>query len=187
MRSRSPITTRSPRPASIEARWLSVLFHTYMQQIFVDGFVHADPHPGQLVRATPPGTVGPGSGMGAYLRRFWHGCPGSPRTLQRFTRNGHRSGDFGFRPPGEKLPDCWVSCCPMQIWNLIQQAQAIVFERLWGMSMGELRSIDYDQMLDIAKDFRHLIYQMPFQVPQKHDFLRAHGSHPIRHVHRFRS
>jgi predicted unusual protein kinase regulating ubiquinone biosynthesis (AarF/ABC1/UbiB family) len=54
---------------------------------------------------------------------------------------------------------------------LIERAGARVFERYWGKNMTELTSVSYQEMKDLADEFRELIYQLPFQVPQNIIFL----------------
>ena len=46
--------------------------------------------------------------------------------------------------------------------ELIEQAEAKVFDRFWGMTMEELREIPIEEMGEFAKEFRELIYSMPF-------------------------
>jgi predicted unusual protein kinase regulating ubiquinone biosynthesis (AarF/ABC1/UbiB family) len=55
--------------------------------------------------------------------------------------------------------------------DLIAQAEAKVFDRFWGMTMDELRDIPFEEMHEFAKEFRELVYAMPFQVPQDIVFL----------------
>ena len=55
--------------------------------------------------------------------------------------------------------------------DLIAQAEAKVFDRFWGKTMDELRDIPYEEMHEFAKEFRELVYEMPFQVPQDIVFL----------------
>jgi predicted unusual protein kinase regulating ubiquinone biosynthesis (AarF/ABC1/UbiB family) len=49
--------------------------------------------------------------------------------------------------------------------RLLEQAGTQLFDRFWGMSMGELRSVDHRQMVQFAMQFRELMYDMPFQLP----------------------
>jgi predicted unusual protein kinase regulating ubiquinone biosynthesis (AarF/ABC1/UbiB family) len=53
----------------------------------------------------------------------------------------------------------------------LRQAEAAVFDRFWGMSMDELTRIDPREMHDFARQFRDLMYEMPFQVPADLIFL----------------
>jgi predicted unusual protein kinase regulating ubiquinone biosynthesis (AarF/ABC1/UbiB family) len=49
--------------------------------------------------------------------------------------------------------------------KLIEQAEAQVFDRFWGMSMSELRKTNPDELRKFAHQYRDLIFSMPFQVP----------------------
>jgi predicted unusual protein kinase regulating ubiquinone biosynthesis (AarF/ABC1/UbiB family) len=49
--------------------------------------------------------------------------------------------------------------------KLIEQAEAQVFDRFWGMSMSELRKMNPDELRKFAHQYRDLIFSMPFQVP----------------------
>jgi predicted unusual protein kinase regulating ubiquinone biosynthesis (AarF/ABC1/UbiB family) len=49
--------------------------------------------------------------------------------------------------------------------KLLEQAGTQLFDRFWGMSMGELRNVDHRQMMQFALQFRELMYEMPFQLP----------------------
>ncbi|HEY3473701.1 MAG TPA: hypothetical protein VGK56_03775, partial [Anaerolineales bacterium] len=49
--------------------------------------------------------------------------------------------------------------------KLLEEAGSQLFDRFWGMSMGELRSVDHRQMMQFAMQFRELMYELPFQLP----------------------
>jgi len=55
--------------------------------------------------------------------------------------------------------------------RLLEQAEAAAFARFWGKSIEELRSIDLEEMHEFAKEFRDILYEMPYQVPQDLVFL----------------
>lgn len=143
----------------------TVLADTYLQQIFVDGFFHADPHPGNLFVTPQPG-AGPGE-------RTWRltfidfGMVGRvPDTLREGltealiavgTRDGarlvHSMQTLDVLLPGADLP-------------LIERASLQVFERFGGMSMNQLRGLDHAEMMRFGLQFRELMLEMPFQLPQ---------------------
>jgi predicted unusual protein kinase regulating ubiquinone biosynthesis (AarF/ABC1/UbiB family) len=50
--------------------------------------------------------------------------------------------------------------------KLLEEASAQVFDRFWGKSMNELRSIRHDEMMKFGLQFRELMISMPFQVPE---------------------
>ena len=49
---------------------------------------------------------------------------------------------------------------------LLERAEAKVFERFWGKSMTELRQMGFEQLREFTREFRGLIYTMPFQIPE---------------------
>ncbi|MER3514984.1 MAG: hypothetical protein C4310_11870 [Chloroflexota bacterium] len=59
---------------------------------------------------------------------------------------------------------------------LIEQAVRKVFERYWGLSMGELRQLEMSEFREFILEFRQLLLSMPFQIPRDFIFLgRALG------------
>ena len=140
------------------------LLDTYLKQIFEDGFVHADPHPGNLF-VTPLDADGDSPrkwqltfvdfgmvarvpvGVRDGLREMLIGVgtKDSSRVVKAYQR-------LGMLLPGADL-------------KLIEQAEAQVFDRFWGMSMSELRKTNPDELRKFAHQYRDLIFSMPFQVP----------------------
>jgi len=140
------------------------LLDTYLEQIFEDGFVHADPHPGNLF-VTPIGldkefprrwqltfvdfgmTARVPDGVRDGLREMLIGV--GTKDASRVVRSYQQ---LGMLLPGADL-------------KLIEQAEAQVFNRFWGMSMSELRNTTPDELKKFAHQYRDLIFSMPFQVP----------------------
>jgi predicted unusual protein kinase regulating ubiquinone biosynthesis (AarF/ABC1/UbiB family) len=141
-----------------------VLFKTYLKQIFEDGFFHADPHPGNLFVTPRPATDENQTGWQLTFVDF--GMVGNvPEQLSEGlrelmigigTRNAARVVQ-SYRTLGVLLPGADT--------KLLEQAGTQLFDRFWGMSMGELRSVDHRQMVQFAMQFRELMYEMPFQMP----------------------
>jgi len=141
-----------------------VLFKTYLKQIFEDGFFHADPHPGNLFVTPRPAAQEDGPTWQLTFVDF--GMVGSvPEHLSEGLRElmiGIGTRDIArvvrsYQTLGVLLPGADL--------NLLERAGAQVFDRFWGMSMGELRSVDHRQMMQFAVQFRELMYEMPFQLP----------------------
>ena len=141
------------------------LFQTYLRQIFEDGFFHADPHPGNLFVERLPSPVPGGptwrlifvdfgmvgrvpANLRAGLREMVIGV--GTRDAARLVR---ASQVMGLLLPGADL-------------ERLEQAQGQMFERFWGKSMNELRQIDMSEMREFTREFRDLMYEMPFQVPE---------------------
>ncbi len=50
--------------------------------------------------------------------------------------------------------------------KLIETASMQMFDRFWGMSMGDLRQIDHAEMMRFGLQFQELMFEMPFQLPE---------------------
>jgi predicted unusual protein kinase regulating ubiquinone biosynthesis (AarF/ABC1/UbiB family) len=141
-----------------------ILFRTYLKQIFEDGFFHADPHPGNLFVTPRPATGEDGASWRLTFVDF--GMVGRvPEHLSEGLREmmiGVGTRDAArlvqsYQTLGVLLPGADL--------KLLEQAGTQLFDRFWGMSMGELRSVDHRQMMQFALQFRDLMYEMPFQLP----------------------
>ncbi len=142
------------------------LFWAYMHQIFDQGFFHADPHPGNLfvqpadgergwrlvfIDFGMVGVVSPATR--AALREAAIGlATGDPARLLR------ASTDLGAVLPGADL-------------DRILEAERAVFDRFWGKSMTELRQTSYREVDQFSREFRDLLFQLPFQVPENLIYL----------------
>lgn len=141
-----------------------VLFDTYLKQIFEDGFFHADPHPGNLFVTPIPATES--RKVDWQLTFVDFGMVGYvPQELREGlrelligvgTRNAARVVE-AYRILGVLLPSADL--------KLLEQAEAQLFDRFWGMSMSELRNVNHGEMRQFAMQFRELMYEMPFQLP----------------------
>ncbi|MDP2182248.1 MAG: AarF/UbiB family protein [Actinomycetota bacterium] len=155
-----------------------VLLDTYLQQIFEDGFFHADPHPGNLfvtpidgADAAAPATDAsgtPAAGSPAWKLTFIDfGMVGHvPENLREGLREaviaiGLQDGTRlvrSFKTLGVLLPSADL--------QLIEMASMQVFDRFGGMSMSELREIDHAEMMSFGLQFRELMLNLPFQLPE---------------------
>jgi predicted unusual protein kinase regulating ubiquinone biosynthesis (AarF/ABC1/UbiB family) len=141
-----------------------VLLDTYLKQIFEDGFFHADPHPGNLFVTPIPAT--PDKKADWRLTFVDFGMVGTvPENLSEGLRElligvGTRDASKvvgSFQTLDVLLPGADL--------RLLEKAEAQMFDRFWGMSMNELRSVDHREMAQFAMQFRELMYEMPFQMP----------------------
>jgi predicted unusual protein kinase regulating ubiquinone biosynthesis (AarF/ABC1/UbiB family) len=146
------------------------LLDTYLQQIFEDGFVHADPHPGNLFVTPLPGEEGEpikwqltfvDFGMVARV-------PDSIKTSLRELLIAVGTRDASRVVKAYQMLDMLL---PGADTKLIEQAESQVFDRFWGKSMKELRSIDPNEVRQFAHQYRDLMLSMPFQVPQNLIYL----------------
>ena len=158
----------------------SVLLEVYFSQVFKEGFFHADPHPGNLfVRPYPDG--------------LWD------RALHEKRPFSLVFVDFGMvgRVPelmGENLRKLLVSVSTRDAGALtdayqdlgfflpdadlerITEVQTILLDRIWGRKLLDLAQPDPREVQELSREFRDLLYDFPFQVPQDFIYLgRAIG------------
>jgi len=141
------------------------LLATYLQQIVEDGFVHADPHPGNLF-VTP--VRGPDDEAGAWRLTFVDF--GMVARVPETVRSGLREllVGIGTRDARRvvKAYQMLDMLLPGADLAAIEQAESRAFDAYWGMSMSELRKIDPQEVRRFARQYRELLVELPFQVPQ---------------------
>ncbi len=166
----------------------SLLLDTYLQQIFEDGFFHADPHPGNLFVEPSPIKVPvinrtddlgrPGNGRDHPLPPQWQltfvdfgmvgHVPSNLRTGLRELLIGVGTRDTqrvvkAYQQMGVLLQDVDLV--------MLERAQSHIFEQYWGMNMSELNKLNTGDFREFLEEFRGLIYDLPFQIPQDIIFL----------------
>jgi len=141
-----------------------VLLDTYLKQIFEDGFFHADPHPGNLFVTPIPATEDRKASWRLTFVDF-----GMVGTVPENINAGLRQLLIGVGTrDASKVVGAFQTLdvlLPGADLKLIEQAESQLFDRFWGMSMNELRSVDHREMHQFAMQFRELMYEMPFQLP----------------------
>jgi len=143
------------------------LFETYLQQIFEDGFFHADPHPGNLFVTPVPNEI-ESSKQNWTLTFVDFGMVGK---VSPNLRAGLREMAIGI---GTQNPDRVINSFqmlgvlfPEADTERIKELIVSEFERFGGKSMAELQQIQFDEMRELAIEYRDLIVDMPFQMPAK--------------------
>ncbi|MDX1414775.1 MAG: AarF/UbiB family protein [Candidatus Promineifilaceae bacterium] len=155
----------------------NVLLEAYFKQVFEEGFFHADPHPGNLFVRPLPGWEGePGtrpfllifvdfgmvghipSLMGDNLRKVMIGI------MQRDARQLTEAyQDMGFLLPGADI-------------ERIVEAQSTVLDHIWGRKLLDISRPDPKEVQAITSEYRDLLFDFPFQIPQDFIYLgRAFG------------
>jgi predicted unusual protein kinase regulating ubiquinone biosynthesis (AarF/ABC1/UbiB family) len=154
------------------------LLDTYLKQIFEDGFFHADPHPGILF--VMPGKQSENEQSSNHDWKLTFIDFGMVGRMRPEFRDGLRELLIGiglqdsskvikaYQILGILLPGADIA--------LLEKAEAEMFKRFWGKGMDELSNINMDEIRDFSYEFRDLLYNMPFQLPQDLIFLgRAVG------------
>jgi predicted unusual protein kinase regulating ubiquinone biosynthesis (AarF/ABC1/UbiB family) len=141
-----------------------VLIDTYLKQIIEDGFFHADPHPGNLFVTPIPATEDKKASWQLTFVDF-----GMVGTVPENLRDGLRELLIGVGTRNAtKVVQAFQTLdvlLPSADLKLLEQAEAQLFDRFWGMSMNELRKVDHREMRQFSMQFRELMYEMPFQLP----------------------
>ena len=149
-------------PHEVAAEFASVMF----DQLFINGFFHADPHPGNIF-------VTPLTGEGDRSWKFTFidfGMMGQvPETLRQGLRRlliaaASRDGSGmvdGIRDVGVLLPSADTA--------ELERAMTKLFSRFGGMGFAELQQVDPREFRAFAEEFGDVVRTLPFQLPE--DFL----------------
>jgi len=154
-----------------------LLLEAYFKQIFVAEFFHADPHPGNLfVRPRPGEGAGDAApsfqlvfvdfgmavrlpkAMGENLRKILIGV----------TQRDSRQLVEAYRAMGFFLPGADV--------ERITEAHEAILDQIYGRNLLDLTQPDPREIEAIGREFRDLLFDFPFQIPQDFIYLgRALG------------
>jgi predicted unusual protein kinase regulating ubiquinone biosynthesis (AarF/ABC1/UbiB family) len=155
-------------PAEVAIAFASVMF----DQLFQDGFFHADPHPGNIfVTPAPPSEPVGGSdaaaGPGWTFTFIDFGMMGEvPEGLRRglrrvliaaASRDGKGMVD-GIREVGVLLPSADTA--------ELERAMTKLFARFGGMGFAELQEVDPREFRAFAIEFGDVVRSLPFQFPE---------------------
>ncbi|MGQ9491261.1 MAG: ABC1 kinase family protein [Anaerolineae bacterium] len=145
------------------------LYDTYLEQIFVHSFVHADPHPGNLfVHPLEPDPAAPPDAPRPFLLVFIDFgmaavIPEAMRAALRDVaiavgmRDAQRLVQAYYYDAGVLLPGA-------DRQRLVALHDAL-FARLGGVRMGQLTDIALKQAEFVLREYRDIVYEMPFQFP----------------------
>lgn len=165
-----------------EKKVASDLIEAYLFQLFRHGVFHADPHPGNIfIRPIGPELTAEERENGKYRKHqiifIDFGMIGRlPADLRQnmgqvliglVQKDGRRVvnaySQMGFFLPGADL-------------ERIIEAQNFMMERLDGRNLMEMANPDPEEMRELGMEFRDILFDLPFQVPQNFVYLgRALG------------
>jgi len=153
------------------------LVDTYLEMVFIERFFHADPHPGNLfVYPLPPDAPASNGqhrdgkallGRPFYLIFVDFGMVGhlTPpiaqslhETLLALTTRDARRLVQSYESLGVLLPGADL--------DRIEAAARAAFDRVWGLSMAEIGAMPLSEATSLAREFKDLLFSLPFQVPQ---------------------
>jgi len=154
------------------------LYQVYMRQIFVHHFVHADPHPGNLfVRPLPlpgetpfaPGDAVPApAGGGARPFQLVFVDFGMVAEVPERLRAALREYVIGLGTrDAARVVRSYVQAgvlLPGADLRRLEEMHAALFDRFWGVRIGELRDVALAEARGLLVEYRDLLYEAPFQV-----------------------
>ncbi|HVT60613.1 MAG TPA: AarF/UbiB family protein [Thermoanaerobaculia bacterium] len=154
------------------------LYRLYMQQIFVHHFVHADPHPGNLfVRPLPVGgeqpcargeAVGPPADGSARPFQIVFVDFGMVAEIPERLRAALREYVIGLGTrDAARVVHSYVSAgvlLPGADLKRLEEVHEALFERFWGVRIGDLREVAFAEARHLLVEYRDLLYEAPFQV-----------------------
>ncbi|WP_144827734.1 MULTISPECIES: AarF/ABC1/UbiB kinase family protein [Microbacterium] len=149
-------------PSEVAARFARVMF----DQLFDDGFFHADPHPGNVFVTPLEGTTDAGTPAWRFTFIDFGMMGEVPPSLRRGLRRvliaaASRDGKGlvdGIRDVGVLLP----SADTVQL----ERAMTGLFSRFGGMGFAELQEVDPREFRAFAIEFGDVVRSLPFQLPE---------------------
>jgi predicted unusual protein kinase regulating ubiquinone biosynthesis (AarF/ABC1/UbiB family) len=140
------------------------LINAYMKQVLVDGFYHADPHPGNMFIRPDGGITFIDFGMVGRI------APGHVRAIRKLVK-GVISTDAGLMVDG--LVDMGI-IRPHANVVVLRKAVSTLVEKLKETNFDEIGHFQMEVMLSELREF---IYSEPIQIPSNYTFLgRAAGT-----------
>lgn len=159
-------------PKAVAKQFATVMF----DQLFRDGFFHADPHPGNIFitpasgvtdAASPASTLTDAASPAYRLTFIDFGMMGEvPDGLRRglqqvilavAARDGKRMVD-SIRGVGILLPSADTA--------ELERAMTELFARFGGMGLAEVRQVDQRELRSFAIEFGEVMRALPFQLPE---------------------
>ncbi|MCR2799702.1 AarF/UbiB family protein [Microbacterium sp. zg-Y818] len=157
-------------PSEVARTFASVMF----EQLFGDGFFHADPHPGNIF-VTPLGSagVGPGGGPNAAPAPSWQltfidfGMMGevTPKLRRGLRKLVIAVASQDGKGLVDSIGDVGV-LLPSADTRELERAMTQLFARFGGMGFAELQQVDPKEFRDFAVEFGDVVRDMPFQLPE---------------------
>lgn len=156
-------------PAEVARVFAAVMF----DQVFTHGFVHADPHPGNIFVTPMPGETGTGGQVNgsapAWRLTFvdfgmMAEVPAELRTGLRAliiavaARDGQgmidAAGEIGVLMPSADTAE-------------LERALSQLFARFGGMGFAQLKQVDPREFRDFGREFGDVMRSLPFQLPER--------------------
>lgn len=152
-------------PADVARALATVMF----DQLFLHGFFHADPHPGNIF-VTPDENLAEGADSKRQLWKLTFIDFGMMGEVTDDTREGLRKVLISVASrDGESLVEAIGKVgvlLPGAETAVLAQAMTQLFSRFGGMGLSQLREVDPREFRDFGKQFGAVIRSLPFQLPE---------------------
>lgn len=154
------------RAAGIDPRDVAPVFAAVMfDQLFTDGFFHADPHPGNVFVTPTAPTAGDGPAWTLTFIDF-----GMMGTVPPTTRSGLRKmliaaasrDGKGLVAAARELGVLLAGSDTSELERALTQ----LFARFGGMGFAELREVDPREFREFGREFEHVVRTLPLQLPE---------------------
>jgi predicted unusual protein kinase regulating ubiquinone biosynthesis (AarF/ABC1/UbiB family) len=147
-------------PAAVASVFAAVMF----DQLFTNGFFHADPHPGNIFVTPAP------AGTGEHPWKLTFIDFGMMGEVTASTRTGLRRLLIAAAARDGKglvaaIRDVGV-LVPAADTGELERAMTHLFARFGGMGFAELREVDPREFRDFAVEFGDVVRSLPFQLPE---------------------
>ena len=155
------------------------LYGIYMEQVFETFFVHVDPHPGNLFIKPLPTPEELKAGLAEFSPGdsvpYQSGRPfqiafvdfGMAVTIPERLRTALRDYVIGLGTrDAHKMVQSYISAGVLsshEKLERIEEAHEALFDRLWGVRVGEFRNLAVSEAKYFLKEYRDVIYHAPFQ------------------------
>ncbi|MGD8166688.1 ABC1 kinase family protein [Herbiconiux sp. P16] len=161
------LTAAGIDPASVAPVFAAVMF----DQLFTDGFFHADPHPGNIfVTPLPAGQEGGAGEPGVRPWKLTFIDFGMMGEVGASTRSGLRKMLIAAASrDGKGLVDAAREVgvlLPTADTSELERAMTHLFARFGGMGFAELREVDPREFREFAVEFGDVVRSLPFQLPE---------------------
>ena len=140
------------------------LFNTYLKQVFVHNFVHADPHPGNLFVQPLPPVAGQPRPFRLVFVDF-----GMVATIPERVRSSLRDFLLGFASrDAARMVGAYQGAgilLPGADLARLEEMEAKMLERYAGLTLKQVQQAAMSEWVSLAREYRDILYEMPFQLP----------------------
>jgi predicted unusual protein kinase regulating ubiquinone biosynthesis (AarF/ABC1/UbiB family) len=144
------------------------LYDTYLKQVFETNFVHADPHPGNLF-VRPLGPVPRAGSDEARPFQLIFVDFGMVAVVPERLRAHLRDYLIGLGTrDSSRIVQAYIDSgilLPTADRRRLEEVHDVMFERFWGMKMGQFRDVAFEEAEFFLREYRDIVYEMPFQLP----------------------